>query len=377
MPVRRSVVLVVNPQASGVTAKGRVLIQNAFAAEHDLEVVETHRRSHATRIAQGAAARRIDVVVSLGGDGTLNEVANGVAGTGTAMAALPGGSTNVFARSLGYTNDAVAAAEEVLTALRADSIRRVGLGNVNGRYFCFHVGMGYDAAVVERVESKGSMKRWLGHALFGWAALDTWLRTYDRTSPAFRVTVAGTPRGPSALDVASVRRPREAAAVLRGAGRALRARWRAGEADVPVASIDGFFAIALNCDPYTYLGPRALSLVPSATLDDPLALVTLRTLDLGTTLRAVGAALRGHGVEGVAGVDVRTGLHGFTVTGHRPFPWQMDGDHLGDTELLEFRWEPDAIDLVVPVPAAPAPAGPEGQAKGPSSIAPAGPSDTV
>ncbi len=350
MPPRRSVVLVVNPHASGVTAKGRVLIQNAFAAEHDLEVVETHRRSHATRIAQGAAARKVDLVVSLGGDGTLNEVANGVAGTRTAMAVLPGGSTNVFARSLGFTNDAVRAAEEILAALRVDSIRRVGLGNVNGRYFCFHVGMGYDAAVVERVESKGSMKRWLGHALFGWAALDTWIRRYDRVHPAFSVTVAGTPKLPSALDVAGVRRPREAAAMLRTAGKALRARLRNADADVPVATIDGFFAIALNTDPYTYLGPRPLSLVPTATLDDPLALVTLTSLDLAPTLRAVGAALRGKGVEGVPGVDVRTGLYGFTVTGHRPFPWQMDGDHLGDTELLEFRWEPDVVDLVVPAP---------------------------
>jgi diacylglycerol kinase family enzyme len=350
MSVRRRVVLVVNPSASGVTAKGRVLIQNALAAEHELEVHETNRRSHATRIAQGAAARGVGVVVSLGGDGTLNEVVNGIAGTATAVAALPGGSTNVFVRSIGFTNDAVRATEEVLAALRAGSIRKVGLGNVNGRYFCFHVGMGYDAAVVEQVESKGSMKRWLGHALFGYAAIDTWVRRYDRTSPTFRVEVAGAPRR-TALDLAQVRRPAEAAAVLRSAGRAIRARVRpGGSADVPVASLDGYFAIALNTDPYTYLGPRPLSLVPSATLDAPLALVTLTSLDLLPTLGALGAAVRGHGVAGRRGVDVRTDLHGFTVRGHRPFPWQMDGDHLGDTELLEFRWEADAMSLVVPAP---------------------------
>lgn len=342
-----------NPSASGVTAKGRVLIQNAIAAEHDLEVAETNRRSHATRIAQGAAARGVDVVFSLGGDGTLNEVANGIAGTPTALAGLPGGSTNVFARSLGFTNDAVRATEEALAALRADSIRKVGLGNVNGRYFCFHVGMGYDAAVVEQVESRGTLKRWLGHALFGYAAVDTWVRRYDRKHPAFQVEVAGATRRPTALDIVQVRRPAEAAAVLRSAGRALRNRVRpGGPADVPVASIDGFFAIALNTDPYTYLGPRALSLVPSATLDAPLALVTLTSLDLLPTLGAIGAAVRGHGVAGRKGVDVRTDLHGFTVRGHRPFPWQMDGDHLGDTELLEFRWEADAMSLVVPAPAA-------------------------
>jgi diacylglycerol kinase family enzyme len=350
---RRKIVLIVNPSASGVTARGRVLIQNALAAEHDLEVAETNRRNHATRIAQGAAARGVAVVVSLGGDGTLNEVANGIAGTKTALAPLPGGSTNVFARLVGYTNDAVDATDEILAALRADSIRRVGLGNVNGRYFCFHVGMGYDAAVVEQVEARGSMKRWLGHALFGYAALDTWVRKYDRSHPAFAVELAGPPRPPRAIasELASVRTPSAAAAVLRTAGRsagqAIRSKLRP-EADIPISTVDGYFAIALNTDPYTYLGPRALSLVPEATLDTPLALVTMQNMNLMPTLRVVGSALRGRGVAGQPGVVVSRDLHGFTVRGYRPFPWQMDGDHLGDTELLEFRWEQAVLDVVLP-----------------------------
>ena len=313
---RRRILLVVNPSASGVTARNRVVIQNALAAEHELEVAETNRRGHATRFAQGAAARGIDVVIALGGDGTVNEVANGLVRTSTALGVLPGGSTNVFARQLGFENEPVAATDQLLAGLRTGSQRRIGLGNVNGRYFCFHVGMGFDAAVVAKVEKFGSLKRWLGHPLFLYAAVTTWIRGYDRKRPHFTAEVAG--------DACTA-------------------------AVVPVSEIDGYFAVAMNVDPYTYLGPRPLSLAPEATIDAPLALVTLKTLALVPVLRAVSRALRdGSTVRDVGGVDVRTGLHGFTVRGRRPFPWQVDGDYLGDTDLLEFRWEPEILALVLP-----------------------------
>src|ERR1700682_6159201 len=99
------VLLIVNASASSVTARARVVIQKALSADHQVTVAETSRRGHATRLAQGAAADGADVVVVLGGDGTLNEAANGLAGTATALGVLPGGSTNVFARTLGMTND--------------------------------------------------------------------------------------------------------------------------------------------------------------------------------------------------------------------------------------------------------------------------------
>jgi diacylglycerol kinase family enzyme len=297
---------IVNPSASGVTARGRVMIQNALAASHDLTVAETKRRGHATRIAQGAAATGFDVVVSMGGDGTVNEVANGLARSSTALAVLPGGSTNVFARTLGYVNEPVEATGQLLGALGRRSIRRVGLGNVNGRFFCFHVGMGYDAAVVEQVERRGQLKRYLGHPLFAYAAIDTWIRRYDRKHPAFRVEFGDE-------------------------------------------HIDGYFAICLNTDPYTYLGSRPLSLVPEATLDRPLGSVVLTSLALRPTLRAVTAAVRGGGrLKSAASAEVRHDLQSLRVVGHRPFPWQVDGDHLGDAETLNFRWEPDVIDLVLP-----------------------------
>lgn len=322
------ILLVVNPSASGVSARSRVVIQNALSADHDLTVAETKRRGHATRLAQGAASTGVDVVVALGGDGTTNEAANGLARTSTALGVLPGGSTNVFARTLGLVNEPVDATAQLLEAIGRKSIRRIGLGNVNGRFFCFHVGMGFDAAVVAQVERHDQLKRWLGHPLFLWAAVDTFARKFDRTRPHFRVEVVGA-------DARDQEEPLPYAAST--------------AQHISKAGIDGFFAVAMNTDPYTYLGPRALSLAPEASIDAPLALVTLTDLGLVSTLRAVTAAFKGGDrLRRRPNVDVRTNLHTFTVRAHRPFPWQVDGDHLGDADLLEFRWEPEVLDLVVP-----------------------------
>jgi diacylglycerol kinase family enzyme len=111
------VLLIVNPSASSVTARTRIVIQKALSADHRLEVAATTRRGHATRLAKSAANDGMDVVVVLGGDGTLNEAANGLAGTDTALAALPGGSTNVFARTIGLPDDAVESTGALLDAI--------------------------------------------------------------------------------------------------------------------------------------------------------------------------------------------------------------------------------------------------------------------
>src|SRR5262245_46884653 len=140
------VLLLVNSSASSVTVRSRVVIQKALSADHEVTLAETSRRGHATRLAQHAAGSGTDVVVVLGGDGTLNEAANGLARTRCALAALPGGSTNVFARTIGLPNDPIEATSVLLDSMAAGSIRRVGLGSVEGRFFLFHVGIGFDAA---------------------------------------------------------------------------------------------------------------------------------------------------------------------------------------------------------------------------------------
>jgi diacylglycerol kinase family enzyme len=304
------VLLIVNSSASSVTARGKVVIQKALSADHDVTVAETSRRGHATRLALGATSTGTEVVVVLGGDGTLNEAANGLAGSSCALAALPGGSTNVFARTIGLPNDPIEATGDLLAALAAGSIRRVGLGSVNGRYFLFHVGMGFDAAVVEQVEKRSSLKRYAGHPLFVYSGFATWIRHYDRSRPRFAVH----------------------------------------HADGTVID-DAYLSICLNTNPYTYLGNIPLDLAPEATLDRGLALVTLRTLAFGRTMRIIGSALAsGKHLRTSRWTDHRTDLSHVVVEGYGPFPYQVDGDHLGDTEHLDIRHEPDILDLVVPVP---------------------------
>ena len=144
----------VNAFASSVTARNTVVVHRALSHGNEVEIVETNRRGHATRFAQDAARRGVDVIVGFGGDGTLNEVATGVAGTRSAIGVLPGGSTNVFARTLGMPNDPSLAVPQLAAGIAAGDVRPIGLGHVNGRYFCFHTGVGFDAAVVREVERR-------------------------------------------------------------------------------------------------------------------------------------------------------------------------------------------------------------------------------
>jgi len=304
--------LLVNSQASSVTPRSRVVIGKALSADHDVTLAETSRRGHATRLAQGAAATGTDVVVVLGGDGTLNEAANGLAGSSTALAPLPGGSTNVFARTIGLPNDPIEATGVLLDALARRSIQRVGLGSVNGRYFLFHTGVGFDAAVVEQVERRSGLKRYAGHPLFVYAGFDTWIRHYDRSRPRFAVHFLGDGAEDAVVD-------------------------------------DAYLTIVLNTSPYTYLGNVPLDLAPEATLDRGLAAVTLRTMAVTRFLPVIGSALgRGRLLRRSRWVDHRTDVEAATVRAYGPVPYQVDGDHLGDAEVLEFRHEPEVLDLFMP-----------------------------
>jgi diacylglycerol kinase family enzyme len=302
------ILLIVNAAASSVTARGQVVIRKALSADHKVAMAETSRRGHASRLARGAAADGTELVVVLGGDGTLNEAANGLVGTDCALATLPGGSTNVFARTLGYPNDPVEAVGVLLEALDEDAIESVGLGSVNDRYFLFHAGLGYDAAVVNQVERRSGLKRWAGHPLFAWSAVTTWMRHYDHSTPAFSVQFA----------------------------------------DGTVVD-DGYFTIVSNTDPYTFLGNRPFSVAPDAGLDKPLAVTTMRSLKLHTVLSVVSSSLgTGKRARSHRKVSYRHHVEALRVVGHRPFPYQLDGDYLGEAEELIIEHRPNALRLVLP-----------------------------
>ncbi len=301
--------LLINPSASSVNWKSRMAANSALVGDHDLTTVETTRRDDATDLARQAAADGFDAVVVLGGDGTMNEAANGLAGTSTALAALPGGSTNVFARTIGMAPKATRAASQLQAALeRGDAMRTFDLGTVNGRHFLFHLGIGYDAAVVAQVERRSSLKRKIGQAIFVYSSFSTYFKHYDHRRPSFAIDF---PDGTSVED--------------------------------------GFFTICLNTNPYTYLGRRPLSVTPDTGPERGLVTVTTRKLKVRTLLTLFGSAMgRGEILRRSKDVDYHTDLASLTVRGHKPFPHQVDGDYLGDAEELKVTHGQASIRLIVP-----------------------------
>ena len=150
--------VIVNPYATTMSVRLKHLVVYALQGRYDVEAIETQRRGHATELIVAAAEEKFDVVVAFGGDGTVNEVANGLAGTATPLTVLPGGSNNVFAKMLGIPNDVVDATEHLLGLADRWEPRAVDLGRVNGRWFTFAAGVGLDASVVERVDAHPHLK---------------------------------------------------------------------------------------------------------------------------------------------------------------------------------------------------------------------------
>jgi len=302
------VLLIVNTAASSVTLRSRVVIQKALAADHELEVAETSRRGHAERLAHSAALDGTDVVAVMGGDGTLNEAANGLIGSSTALFPLPGGSTNVFAQTIGVETEPIDATAQLLAALAHKSLRRIGVGNLDGRRFLFHVGVGFDAAVVAQVERRSALKRYAGHPLFVTSAFLTWFRHYDRSRPRFSI-----------------------------------------ELDDGEPVDDCYFAIISKTNPYTFLGSRPIQVARDANLESPLALTAFRTLSVSALLGAAASALgSGRFLRRHPRITSRSAIQAMTIIGNGPFPYQVDGDYLGETERLRIAYEPDALTIVMP-----------------------------
>ena len=285
------------------------MLAHALASETKLDVVETEARGHATSLARQAAIDGLDVVVALGGDGTVNEVVNGLLADGPrsglpALAIVPGGNANVFARALGLPSSPVEATSQLLEALRTDRRRSVGLGKADDRWFTFCAGLGFDAQVVRRVER---------------------LRTHGaKATPALFVR-----QGLRQFFLHSGRRAEPLTLQVPGA------------ADEQVR-----LALVCNSDPWTYLGERPVRPCPAASFDSGLDLFALRSLATASTLRHLWQILasrprpRGRAV---------VGLHdcaGFTVTCEEPTALQVDGDDLGDRTTVVFRSVPNALDIV-------------------------------
>src|ERR1700735_874811 len=188
---KRRMLIIVNPYATTVSDRLRHLVVYALQGRFEVDAVDTAARGHATELCREAAHEGYDVVVAFGGDGTVNEAANGLLGSPTPLTCLPGGSAYVFGKMLGIPGDPVDATEHLLAMADDWRPRRVDLGVVNGRCFTFASGLGLDASVVERVDSNPRMKARLGPYFFTWVAVSTFARRYLLRPPRLEVQAGG------------------------------------------------------------------------------------------------------------------------------------------------------------------------------------------
>src|SRR3954466_12261319 len=165
LPDRRAkkrMLVIVNPYATTVSDRLRNLVVYALQGRYDVEAVDTQSRNHATELCREAAHEGYDVVVTFGGDGTVNEAVNGLIGSGTPIFPLPGGNTNVLCRMLGIPNEIVDATEHLLGLADRWEVRPIALPLVNDRAFTFSSGVGLDATVVRRVDARPKLKARFG-----------------------------------------------------------------------------------------------------------------------------------------------------------------------------------------------------------------------
>jgi diacylglycerol kinase family enzyme len=303
----RRMMIIVNPYATTVSDRLRNLVVYALRGRYEVDAIDTNARGHATELSREAAREGYDVVVAFGGDGTVNETANGLAGSPTPLCCLPGGRANVYCRMLGIPTDVVDATEHLL--LMADDWRpqRVDLGSLNDRAFLFSAGAGLDASVVQRVDAHPHLKARFGEWYYTWTGLRTFTRRY-------------------------LLHP-------------LRLEAQLGE-----ETIAGVTVIVQNAAPYTYFGNRPVDMAEGATLHSgDLAGVVLdraRPIDVPTILaRALSRHLtlgRHHHVHAFSGV---TGLRVCTRD-DRPLPLQVDGDYIGEADEAVFGVRPNGIAVV-------------------------------
>jgi diacylglycerol kinase family enzyme len=305
-PSKRMLVIV-NPYATTVSDRLKNLVVYALRGSYQVDAIDTESRDHATELCREAAREGYDVVVAFGGDGTVNEAANGLVGSDTPLSCLPGGRTNVYCRMLGIPTDVVDATEHLLRLADDWRPRTVDIGRMNGRYFVFSAGVGLDASVVERVDAHPRLKARLGEWYYTWTGIQTFNRRYLIRPPKL-------------------------------------------EAELGSERVKGVTVIVQNAAPYTYFGDRPVDMGEGATLHSgDLAGVVLRRaspIDIPTIIaRALSKQLRlsrhrrVHPFAQLAGLRVRS-------LDERSLPLQVDGDYIGEAAEVAFEVRPGGITVV-------------------------------
>ncbi|MGY1609952.1 diacylglycerol/lipid kinase family protein [Geodermatophilus sp. SYSU D00700] len=335
--------VVANPAATTTTGRVRDVLVGALASELKVDLAETTHRGHGRELGQQALADGFDVVVALGGDGTVNEVVNGLLTDGPGahvptLAVVPGGSTNVFSRALGRSRDPVEATGEILDSLRSGRTRRVSLGTASAtgtstvpargvdpatavaaaeagaavhsgwsepRWFVFAAGMGFDADVIARVERQRARGRRSTGALYVREATRAFVLGRERRRPAMTLALPDEP------------------------------------------DLDGLFlCLVSNVSPWTYLGSRPVNPSPEASFDAGLDVFALGRMGVLRMLHHARQVLARRPDARGRGVHRRHDLDDVVLTAARPQGWQLDGDHLGTATGLRVRSVPAALSVV-------------------------------
>jgi diacylglycerol kinase family enzyme len=303
--------LVANPYAGSVSEWGKEVLIKALRADFKLEVAETTSRDHASELARDAADRDFDAVLAFGGDGTINEVAQGLIGSRTALGILPGGSTNVMARATGIPMHPVDATAYLAHRLASRSTRRINVGRLTftatgaERHFLFSGGVGLDAEVVRRVERSAKPRAGKHDWLFLRHALQAAWSGYRRRDPSVAIAADGE---------------EEERVVL---------------------------AVCCNGRPFTYFRHRPVEVCPEARLDGGLDVYGIKKIGTHTIGRVAWALLVSHAHIGWKEAYYRHDRTGFSVRCDEPLPVQVDGDYIGEYGELRIDLVPRALDLLI------------------------------
>lgn len=284
--------LVINPSAGRLTHTRRQDVVDALSEKFRLEVFTTTARDTGIKIASDAAAAGAKLVIAFGGDGHVNEVANGVAGTRAALGIIPGGTMNAFARTLGIPLDPFKAIEH-LRNTTARSTRTIPLGQMDGRYFTFSAGCGFDAEAAQRVEGHRPGKRHLGELFFYWSAFRVLAGSYRRRRPTM---------------------------VLKG-----------DFGEVPVS-----MAIASNAGPYAYLAGRAVDIAPEVTLEGGIDVFALKSMRLESLPFYVWRVMVSGNVVHHRDAFYASDLAAFELSSDEPFSRHVDGEPLPPAVSARF-----------------------------------------
>ncbi|MGH3266101.1 MAG: diacylglycerol/lipid kinase family protein [Trebonia sp.] len=303
--------LIINPRATSMTGRDAGLVVRALGSRLELDTRQTEYRGHAGELAAASAADGYDLVVTFSGDGTVNEVVNGLMQVPEptdrpTLAPIPGGGANVFARTLGLPPEAGRAVQHILAAVASGARRKIGLGLAGDRYFTFSAGLGIDAEVIGDMERQREHGRRASVAAYLRTAVRGYYRT-DRRRPALTLAIPG---------------------------------------HSPVSHL--FMGVVTNSSPWTYLGSHPVRPGAHTDFSSGLDLFALRRMRTLTTLAALGHMMHSNNEELPTGRDVvsASALSELAFRADRPIAFHIDGEYLGETESLALRFVPDALRVI-------------------------------